>query len=394
MSTPAPLRDLADEVLTLSRSREHSERRSLWVDFHALRPPRALVSYAMYTHVWERDIADPAWFLHESGLERHIEVQLRARLWQARHIPDDEPILPTVWLPMPHPAGDARLWGVALPIVRTDPLGSYQPVPPIRDERDLSAIHLPPYEELPEEAERLRERALELTGGLLPVKFLTDEIHFGPFEWVVRMRGIANLLYDVVDRPALVHALMRKATDGVVGYHRAREAAGAVDAEASWSFHMHYDAYPEPGNRLSASWAYIHAQSAASLSPRMYAEFIQPYNAEVAALFGKVYYHGCEDLSAKCRVIKGLPNLRLFHVSPWTRVEPVVECFGDRVALEVHSHPTNVLFGWTSAQVRADLRGRHQAAGSAPHVLKLCDVETVGDAQKLIAWAEDARAVV
>ncbi len=394
MSASAPLRDLAHEVLELSRSREQLERRALWVAMHALKPPRALVSYAMYTHVWEREIADPAWFRHESGLARHIEVQLRARLWKARYIPDDEPVLPTVWLHMPHPPGDDRLWGVALPSVRTDPLGAYKPIPPIRDERDLDRLRLPAYEELPDEAASLRQQAIELTGGLLPVKFHTDEIHYGPFEWVVRMRGMDNLLYDVVDRPDLVHALMRIATDGVVGYHRAREAAGAVDAEASWSFHMHYDACPEPGNRLRDSWAYVHAQSAASLSPRMYAEFVQPYNAEVAALFGKVYYHGCEDLSAKCRVIKGLPNLRLFHVGPWTPVEPVVECFGAGVALEVHSHPTNVLFAWSPDQVKADLRARHLAARSAPHVLKLCDVETVGDPNKLLVWADAARTIV
>ncbi len=394
MKARASLRDLAEEVLELSQSREHMERRSLWMALHALRPPRALVSYAMYTHVWERDIADPDWFIHRSGLAHCVEVQLRARLWKARYIPDDEPVLRTVWLPMPHPPGDDRLWGVALPSRRTDPLGAYKPIPPVRDLADLDLLHVPPYEELPEEAERMREEALELIGGVLPVKFLTDEIHYGPFEWVVRMRGMDNLLYDVADRPELVHALMRVATDGVVGYHRAREAAGAVEAEASWSFHMHYDAYPQPGDRLRDSWAYVHAQSAASLSPRMYAEFIQPYNSEVAALFGKVYYHGCEDLSAKCRVIKGLPNLRLFHVGPWTPVEPVVECFGDTVALEVHSHPTNVLFGWSADQVRADLRARHRAASSVPHVLKLCDVETVGDPQKLVAWAEAARSVV
>jgi hypothetical protein len=390
----ATLRHLAEQTLELSHSPEHRARRQLWEGLHSLSPSRTLVSYAMYTSVWEAEIADRSEFRHQGGLARMIETQLRARLWKAQNIPDDEPVLPTVWLPMPHPGGDDRLWGVALPSVRTDPHGSYKPVPPVHALEDLARMHLPRYEQLSTEAERMRDEAVELTGGLLPVKFHTDEIHYGPFEWVVRMRGMDHLLLDVVDAPGLVHALMRFATAGVVAYHRERESAGAIDAEASWGFHMYWDRVDGPPDRLSSCWAYVHAQSAASLSPAMYAAFIQPYNAEVASLFGRVYYHGCEDLSAKCRVIKDLPNLRLFHVSPWTPVEPVVGCFGATVALEVHSHPTNVLFGWDADQTRADLMQRHRAAEGVPHVLKLCDVETVGGhPEKLALWARLAREV-
>lgn len=390
------LTDLAHQVLEVSQSAEHRRRRDLWVRFHALCPPRTLVHYAMYTHVWEREIAPPHLFRHQTGLPRSIEVQLRAKLWKAQHIPDDEPLLPTVWLTTPHPPGENRLWGVPIESVRTADLGAYKPVPPLRTEQDLQRLHYPPYEELSTEKLALLEQATELTGGLLPIKFHSDELHYGPMEWAVRLRGMDNLLYDVVDRPEFVHRLMDFITEGMVRYHHAREAAGAVDAEASWAIHMIYDAVP-PGkeNLLSGCWAYIHAQSAASLSPRMYAEFVHPYNARLASLFGRVYYHGCEDLSAKATIIRDLPNLRLFHVSPWTPVEPVVQALGNRFALEVHSHPTKVLFEFSPQQMREELRQRHRAAGDTVHVLKLCDVETVGaNWQRLKRWAELAREMV
>jgi hypothetical protein len=390
------LADLAQQVLEVSHSKEHQQRRDLWVQFHALRPPRPLVHYAMYTGVWEREIAYPERLRHHTGLARLIEVQLRAKLWKAQHIPDDEPLLPTIWLTTPHPPGDARLWGVALPVVRTEEWGAYKPVPPIQEESDLEKLHYPPYEEVPSLKSKMLEAAMELTGGLLPIKFHSDELHYGPIEWAVRLRGMDNLLYDVIDRPQFVHRLMDFITEGMVRYHRAREAAGAVDAEASWAIHMIYDTVP-PGkeNLLSGCWAYIHAQSAASLSPRMYAEFVHPYNARLATLFGRVYYHGCEDLSAKAAIIKDLPNLRLFHVSPWTPVEPVVRVLGDRLALEVHSHPTKVLFEYSAQEMREELRQRHEAAKGTVHVLKLCDVETVGNNwQRLRRWAELAREIV
>ncbi|MGQ9789190.1 MAG: hypothetical protein ACUVR7_00835 [Armatimonadota bacterium] len=301
--------------------------------------------------------------------------------------------MPTVWLTTPHPSGKSRLWGVPIEEVRTAELGAYKAIPPLRTEDDLQDLHDPPYEVLSQEKRILQEQAVELTGGLLPVKFHSDELHYGPFEWAVRLRGMDNLLYDVVDRPHFVHQLMDFITEGMIRYHRAREVAVAVDAEASWAIHMIYDAVPpRHENLLSGCWAYIHAQSAAPLSPCMYAEFVHPYNARIASLFGKVYYHGCEDLSAKASIIRDLPNLRLFHVSPWTPVEPVVKALGNRFALEIHSHPTKVLFEYSPQEMRKELYQRHQSAGDIVHILKLCDVETVGtNWERLKIWTELAR---
>lgn len=390
------LLDLVQQVLTIADSAEHLRRRDLWVQFHALRPPKTLVHYAMYQYVWEREIVHAQQFRHQGGLARVIEGQLRAKLWKAQNIPDDEPLLPTIWLTTPHPSGNDRLWGAPLLEARTVDRGAYKPIPPLQEECDLDKLHYPPYEELPDEKRALYERAQELTGGLLPIKFRSDELHYGPFEWAVRLRGMDSLLYDVVDRPRFVHRLMDFITEGMIRYHRARESAGAVEAEESWAIHMIYDQVPTGKQHLlSHTWAYIHAQSAASLSPRMYAEFVQPYNARLASLFGKVYYHGCEDLSAKAGIIKHLPNLRLFHVSPWTPVEQVVKELGSSFALEVHSHPTKVLFEFSPEEMREELQRRHEAASEVAHILKLCDVETVGgNWERLKMWVETAQEVV
>jgi len=388
--------DLAEQVRTLAAAPEHLARRALWESLHDLTPPRALVSFTLYTGVWEREIAASGEIVHAPGVARDIEVQLRARLWKAAAIPDDEPLLPTVWLGMPRPADQGPLWGVDLPFNRPAERGAYKPEPPLREEADLARIVAPRYAEDTASRDRLLADARELIGDVLPVKLHTDELHYGPFEWAVRMRGMDALLLDVYDRPYFAHALMERITDGMVGYHRQREAAGAVDAEASWGFHMYWDRLaPGAGSRLRDCWAYAHAQSSASFSPRMYAEFVQPYNVRIAELFGRVYYHGCEDLSARSAIIRDLPNLRMFHVGPWTPLEPVVRNLGGRCALEVHSHPTNVLFTFSNDDMRREIADLHRAAQGVPHVLKLCDVETLGGrAERLRAWTDAARDVV
>jgi len=144
---------------------------------------------------------------------------------EGRKESDDEPLLPPIWLTTPHPPGDTRLWRVALPVVRTAERGAYKPVPPVQEESDLEKLHYPPYEEVPSLKSKMLEEAVELTGGLLPIKFHSDELHYGPIEWAVRLRGMDNLLYDVIDRPQFVHRLMDFITEGMVRYHRAREAA-------------------------------------------------------------------------------------------------------------------------------------------------------------------------
>jgi hypothetical protein len=263
----------------------------------------------------------------------------------------------------------------------------------IREEADLARLQPPRFViDLPAQ-EALAEQAATLLDGLLPVHFANDELGAGPFEWAVRFRGMDQLLFDVCDRPAFVHRLMDFLTAGAMEYQLLREAAGTVDAEL-WDWHTVYDEPPPclPPTALAASWAYVHAQSAASLSPEMYAEFIQPYNARLAALYWRVYYHGCEDLSRKCLTIRDLPNLSLFHVSPWTPAAPVVATLGAAVAYEVHSHPTAVFFEDADAEVRRGLRERHAEMQGLPHVLMICDVETFnGRPDRLLRWTELAR---
>lgn len=49
----------------------------------------------------------------------------------------------------------------------------------------------------------------------------------GPFTLAARLHGISETMVDTIERPALMHALLAKATDFLVAYARAFKAAGA-----------------------------------------------------------------------------------------------------------------------------------------------------------------------
>jgi len=391
---------LADELQDLWHSPEQERRRRLWADHFNGRTREVPVSCAMFQGsqdlVWQQ-ILPEADILHKEGLARAIELHLRHRLWRARHIADDTPLDPILVLgALPAMAAD-ELWGVPLGFESTGEAGgAYKPTPPLAQPEDIERLRPPQFRYDPEAMARQEAEVRALVGDRLPIVFRCDALHYGPFEWAVRLRGMDDLLLDCYDRPEWLRELMDSLSRAMVGYHRQREAAGCVNARVENALHCPWDdEYETEDAGLSRCWVYLHAQSAASYGPATYAEFVHPYNVPLAALFGKVYYHGCEDLTRKVDTIRELPKLREFHVSPWSQVAPISEALPEHVVMEVHSHPTNVLLLWGEDEMRRELEGLCSDAGEHLFNLKLCDIQTVNadGGEALITWSRVARQV-
>jgi uroporphyrinogen-III decarboxylase len=206
------------------------------------------------------------------------------------------------------------------------------------------------------------------------------------------------VLFAVIERPALVHRLMELITQGMIAYHLEREAAGAVDPEETWGYRVQYEELPAGSdtNRLAYCWPTIAAQSMCGISPAMYEEFVQPYHARLAAVVSehRVYYHGCENLTAKIPVIRRLPNLRRFHVSAWTDLGAAANRLGREFVLEVCNHP-ETLAVQSENQMRKDVKKIMEIAGDCIIDINLGEIETVfGNPSVLSTWARVAQEVV
>ena len=389
--------DLADEVLEVWQSERIQRRRRMWAK-HIRGEKVEKVPVIVFLiwgdrALWKEILPDDP--VSSDPLEADLELQLKQKLWKWRLIPDDDLIRPWVGLPLPRPPDAGPLWGVELPLERRAARGSSRPVPVVKTLDDLGRLGVPRFRWEESTRRELLERARALLDERGPIFFHSNEMGESPFEHARRMCGMEALFLGVIDQPRFVHGVMEFVTDTMVRYHREREAAGFVSAEGSWRrCKVRWDEVPDDSLRLRLKevWAYVSAQSAAPLSPAQYAEFLQPYHARVADLFGKVYYHGCEELTRKIDIIAALPNLRRFHISPWTDLGAAARKLGRRFIIEKHVHSPNVLFAFTPEEMRRELRRALETAGDLLMEIHLSDITTIeGEPERLRRWATVAQ---
>lgn len=426
------LTGLVEQVLEACAHPRYEDLKEMWTRHNRLekvaKVPVSIHLHGGYPVIWQELIpADQ--IVCKDPLAKAIELQLRQKLYRHNHIPDDNVLLPTIWLNPVKPSasvGDtfqevratggheisaaegaehsgltemAQLWGMPFKITETNSAGgAYKVEPVIHTEADMADLRHASYVIDEQATQELIDKATELVKGLLPVKIASDEVRASPSETVVSLMGMDAILYGVYDHPELLHKMMDFITDGTIAYQRSREAAGAVDAEESWSYRTHFEYLPDgadPG-ALENHWTYVSAQSLCGLSPAMYEEFLQPYHERMTAVLGqdRVYYHGCEDLTPKYSIIRKLPNLRRFHISAWSNLEVAVDQLAGEFVLESNVHGPDTWSSQGPTEMRQSLERIMDVAGKAVTDINVTDVETsFGDPTKLTQWAQIAQEV-
>ncbi len=407
------LRPLVDETLKLASYPQQERKKRMWAEHQALHKTDKIPVCVYY-----EGIPEPQWKLMlgedylktESALAQHIEFDLKRRLWIAKKVADDHIVWPSITIPTV--VSQSVNWGVLFGLVGSDedinnPLEAKKVKPAFSNGIDMSALNFTDMI-IDEAATSVAvEEANEFVEGRLQVWVQYGNLGYSPFDVAVKMCGIQNFMYDVIDVPGKVHALMEFITRAYEAHHRNREEYNWVNCVVSahsqyvaLGFRVHCAYVAEDFNletpRLRDEWAYVSAQTSSGLSPAMYEEFVHPYNARLASYFTNqtVYYHGCECLDHKLDILATLPNLRRFHVSPWSSVEAAKKKFQGKVVLEVHAHPSKVFFGSTRDDMKSDIRRLATAAEGVPMDLNLSDIHSVnGKPELLTMWTEEAQEI-
>jgi len=393
------LSDLADRPV-------EDKKKKMWADHQALRPTDKIPVSVYYEGIpptqWKH-MFGPDFLKCTDPLARSIEYDLRRRIWMAENVPDDHIVWKTIIVSVPMTL--KQDWGVEICWTESDDdLGAHAYNPPFKEKIDISMLTKPVFEWDTDEIGTHLEKAEDLTGGKFTVLPSYNRGSYSPFDTAVRMRGMQDILMDVMLSPEKVKELMEFITSAQEEYEPVRKKNGLINVFSSqdnlqqYGFRVHCaylsDDFSKRKPDQRDEWTYISAQTSAGLGPDQYAEFVYPYNARLAEFYTEqtVYYHGCECLDRKMEILRDLPNLRRFHVSPWSSVAKAAETFKGSAVLEVHDHPGKTFFLTDKKEMKKPIRDLVDRADGHPMDLNISDIHSFNDDPGLLTqWAECAQ---
>jgi hypothetical protein len=361
------LRALAGQVTELAARPIEAEKRQLWIDHNALRPTRPVI-FCDPENSWHEIIPQNA-LQCESDLARSWEWSLRREIWWATQMNDDRTTSATFDISHVRTEWD---WGVHETKIGGQDGGSYVWDSPIKNEADLAKLHHPTLQIDFAATDRLAKLANETFGDLLPVRVKISWWWTLGMTWTLaNLRGLEQIMLDMIDTPDLIHRLMKHLSDGTLALISELEEKGLLYTNADgayvgsgglgWSDEIPLTPNPSPKGggefppspfgrgaggegfvRLQNMWGFAESQETTTISPRMFAEFIFPYQLPLLEKFGLNCYGCCEPLDKRWHIVKQIPRLRRVSMSPWANYEKMAEQLGTDYIFSMKPNPADL----------------------------------------------------
>lgn len=392
------LRGLAKQYLGVCHKPEMETRRKKWRDLNSLRTREPLVyarAFAFHEMPESRLYCEDPFFRRFEWVFRHL------LFWDT--LGDDSIFEPWVTV---NATFKSQGWGVGVPRHYSDePGGSFKVDHPLRDEADIEKLRAPVHEIDEEKTAADAARLGGILGDILTVnvnrgcacKMWTADISTD----LGHLRGMENLMLDIIDRPEWLHRLLAFMRDAILAVQdRAEEAGDWCQADYCNQAMPYSHELPDPAPNVCGVprrrlWGYMAAQEFALISPEHHEEFLLRYQLPILEKFGLSAYGCCEDLTRKIDLLRRIPNLRRIAVSPFADVEKCAEQIGrDYVASYRPSPADMVAYSWDEGRVRQifDRDFAALARHGCAFDVTLKDVETVGrDPARVRNWVRLAR---
>lgn len=327
---------------------------------------------SIWSHIFDMDLRD-----YYTDAFTHLEKQMAIDIYRFEQFPDDtfldSPLF--IWFGV---ITELTFFGVR-PIFFKNREGWIENTPLLENKEKLNQLELPDFFKsgLMPRIHRFYEEMNAMTAGRFPIMF--PDWARGPFCIAAHLRGLQNLLMDLVVDPDFVHRLMRFVTDA----------------------HKHWVAerskfLKEPVQKLKL---YNDEVDCPTLSPDMYREFIFSYEQELARIHGGlVYWHSCGNTTVFLQDIKVLPRLEMFHVSPWADLEKVVDVMGGEIPLDINLDPMEDVLQSHPDGMEQRLRAIMDICGDIPYCVRADAFQIVNgleqDLEQIKLWARLARRVL
>ena len=394
------LRKLAAQVAELAARPVEARKRDLWYQHNSLQPTRPVI-FCDPENGWN-EIVSPAGLETRGQLARRWEMDLRKEIFWGTQMGDDYTIQPYFNVFHIH-RGGLDEWGLKEVLVSGGAGGSYRWESPIETEADLDRLHFPSVCVDQDATNRLLDVALDTLGDLLTVRLHTNWWWtLGMTMRVAFLRGLENMMFDMMDNPGLIHRFMSILRDGTQSLLTQLETDRLLflnndgtyvgSGGLGWSREL-------PGEdfngrvRLKDMWGFAESQETVGISPAMFAEFVFPYQLPILERFGLNCYGCCEPLHGRWDIIKAIPRLRRVSVSPWADVRKMAEMLGSDYVFSAKPKPADLATAHLDEdRVRAGLRELFKATRDCRVEVIMKDNHTIGNnPQNVIRWCQIAR---
>ncbi len=379
------LRDLARRVAEIAADPIQAERRKLWYAQNVLKPIKPLV-FCSPEGSWVELVPESTLRLQEQPM-RGWEYDLRMRIYTWEHFGDDQVI--DAVLDVSHVSENSG-WGVTAPQTRTSDTarGSYIWDPPVKELSDLDKLRYPEVTVDWEATQKRLELAQELFGDILQVRLRSSWWwSLGLMNPWATLRGLEQLMVDMVDNPEWMHRAMRFLSDGQLHFLDNLQEQGLLSLNNGnqyvgsgtwgWTDELPVAGYRRDHVRTQDMWGFTEGQEITAVSPAMHWEFAMQYEVPIHKRFGLTYYGCCEPLEKKFEYVKRLPNLRAVSVSPWCDIRIAAEALQDAYIYSWKPHPAHLAaVHFDSDYVRAYIREMLEVTRGCVVMMSLKDTHT------------------
>lgn len=395
------LRELVSRYTECAAKPVQQQRRNLWRAHNSLK--RTSVPIYVRAFAWHEmpesqlQCADAFWHPIEGSL----------RNWIFRDSFNDDFILePWLTVPAVRLTPGEGLWG--LPVKWTGRTHTTAGIcePALKDAEDISKLVVPRHVVDKDATTAKVTRVREALGDLITVTVDRAPLYV---DWnadistrIAELRGLEQIMWDMMDRPQWLHQLLTFMRDGIMKAHREAEEAG------DWRLCDHQNQAmpyaeelddPTPGGQTvprKTLWTFCASQETTSVGPAMFEEFMLQYQIPIVEQFGLTAYGCCEDLTHKIDSVRKIPNLRRIAVSPMANAAACAEQIGADYVLSYRPSPSDMVgYGFDPDRITRILTKDLEACRDCIVDITLKDVETVqGDPSRIRKWVALARRAI
>ena len=390
---------LAERVAGIAAGSRMAEVRQLWRRINTLQKTRPAV-FCDPENGWNEIITE-AQMECRGKLARRWEMDLRKEIFWGEEMADDKPVEP--FFDVPYTVGPDD-WGLAPVYHKSDSLGSYVWDAPIRDYKtDLKKVHSPRFEIDWETTRGTLRIARDVLDGILSVRLKGTWWWSLGLTWpAATLRGLSNIMLDLVDHPDELKELLAAISRGYLAKLDYLEAEGLLSLNNDGTYvgsggYGFTDGLPQKDFsgkvRCCDLWGFTESQETVHVSPAMYEEFVFPHEKPIMDRFGLTCYGCCEPLHGRWPVVKRHHGLRRVSCSPWANLEKMAEYLEDEYVLSVKPNPAALAVPKIDEPaIRSELRRALDAAKGCVVEIIMKDNHTIGGRpENVIQWCRIAK---